>query len=61
MATLEDLNRRVTALENESVKTQLDRIENTLNSRLGHAASLTVFDALEDLKERLERIEGKLP
>ena len=68
MATLQDLERRVRVLESSDVKAQLDRMErllnqvsNTVETKLGHATSLTVFDALDDLKEQLGRIETKLP
>ena len=48
----------------ETVNTQLSAdvraLSDTVNSRLGHSTSLTVFDALEDFRERLERIEDKL-
>lgn len=68
MVTLQNLDSRVKALESLNVKPQLDRIENALNTvsnllnaRLSHATSLTVFDALEEMKEQLNKIEAKLP
>ena len=39
----------------------LDNLTDIVETRLGHSTSLTVFDALEDFRERLERIEVKLP
>ena len=35
-------------------------LTDTINEKLGHSASLTVFDALEALSHRLDRIEEKL-
>ena len=68
MVTMEDLDSRVKALESAKETSQLDRIEqkvdglsDLISTRVGHAESLTVFDALEDLKEGLERVENKLP
>ena len=43
-----------------SIAQNLGSLSDTVNTKLGHSSSLTVFDALEDFKERLERIEGKL-
>ena len=67
MVTMEDLDSRVKALESAKETSQLDRIEqkvdglsNLISTRLGHAESLTVFDALEALTEGLTRVENKL-
>lgn len=68
MVTVDDLDSRVKALESAKETSQLGRIEQKIDglstlisTRVGHAESLTVFDALEALKEGLARVEGKLP
>ena len=38
----------------------INSLGDTVNTKLGHSTSLTMFDALEDFRDRLERIESKL-
>ena len=76
MTTLAALEQRVDTLEatlNEllglsratlEIATTLSQavgsLSDVVNTRLGHSTSMTVFDALEEFKDRLERIENKL-
>ena len=35
-------------------------LADTVNTRLGYSTSMSVFDALDEFRDRLERIENKL-
>ena len=76
MTTLAVLEQRVNTLESSiqellglsrstleisvSLSQTISSVSDVVNTRLGHSTSMSVFDALEEFKDRLERIESKL-